>query len=247
MDSRGKRALASVLVASFASFSIAGCSGGSRHDESLDGFASAYVNFRKALRDTEIVSWAIALDQSEDVDAESGTNYRMAFVRALDTKISNRQRADAAAQALGFHNSTHPLDDFETRNDAVDETSLALVQAANAVKDERHRQQAVLVATSARRLEQSLTALRNNYVDTYYLQTNLLDAIVREKGDLGRVFTSMRDILPEKNKLWAEGQTLRKEEQTSLSRVQEQYAAFRGMTGIVLDYADESSGGNTKK
>jgi hypothetical protein len=212
-----------------------------RHDrESLNRFATAYVEFRRAVNDSEIVSWVIALDQSERTDGTSGTSYRRYFAGSLDVNVSNRDRAEAARLAVDYHDrkGREIMDDFDRRNAAMDQKSLALVEAANAIPNEGYKLQAVALATSARKNQHTLEALRENYVSTYDLQVELLNAIAKQDGNLGRVFKLMQEKLPDKQRLEAEGEKLRKDEQGSLQQLQEQYAAFKGLTGVTLDYVE---------
>ncbi len=82
---------------------------------------------------------------------------------------------------------SHPcvLDDFESHNGIVEQTSLALLEVANAIRSENYRQHAVGIGESARKIQLTFDALRENYVNTYDLQVPLLKAIAKENGDLG--------------------------------------------------------------
>jgi hypothetical protein len=208
--------------------------------ESLDKFGSAYVAFRKAAWDSEIVSWVIVLDQSESTDGSNGTSYRRRFADALDVTASNRSRADSAKQAVGYYdsNSTKAMDDFEVRNDAVHHKFLALVEAANGIGGENHRWQAIAVAESARKVDDTFEAMRTNYVGLYNLQIELLKQIALENGDLNQALPVMQGKVSEKKRLESETSRLRDEEQACQRTLQEEYAAFKGMTGITVDYVE---------
>lgn len=211
------------------------------HDRpSLNKFAANYIALRKAVNDSEVLSWVITLDQSERTDGSNGTSYRRYFAGALDVKASNRHRADSARQAMDYYdnNSTKMMDDFDSHNGAADQKSLALVESANTIRNENYRQQAVAIAGSARKIQRTFDALRENYVNTYDLQVVLLKAIANENGDLGRVFSLMQQKIPEKKRLESEADKLRRDEQASVQQLQEQYAAFKGITGITLDYVE---------
>jgi hypothetical protein len=82
--------------------STVGCSDSRRDTKSLQKFASAYVAFRKAEFDSLVMSWVIALDQSERTDGSNGTSYRRRFAGALDVQDNSRGRADSARQAIGY-------------------------------------------------------------------------------------------------------------------------------------------------
>jgi hypothetical protein len=229
-----------VSLSVFFSVLLTGCSY-VRHDrESLNKFATAYISFRQAVKDSEVVAWAIELDQSERTDGSNGTSYRRYFAGALDTTASNRVRADSAREAVEYHdsNSTKWTDDFDSRIAAVDEKSLALVEAANAIRSDGYRPQAVAIAESARKIQHTFDTLREDYVNIYDLQVVLLNTIAKENGDLGRALRLMQQKLPDQNRLEAERDKLLKDEQESLQRLQEQYAAFKGTTGTILDYVE---------
>jgi hypothetical protein len=206
--------------------------------ESLQKFASAYVAFRKAAFDSEVMSWVIALDQSERTDGSHGTSYRRNFVGALDSSTSSRDRADFARQAIEDYDtkSKEMLGGFDNRNQALDDTSLALVEAAHAIGNDDYRRQAIAIADSARSIEHTLDTLRKNYVDTYDMQVTLLSAIAKDHGDLNRVLNVLQKTASDKQRLNSESDKLRTDEQASSEKLQEQYAAFKGMTGIKLDY-----------
>jgi hypothetical protein len=225
-----------LLVVTF----FTGCSYVQLHHESLDKFGSAYVAFRKAARDSEIVSWVIVLDQSERTDGNNGTSYRRSFAGALDVTASNRRRADSAEHAVGYYNSnsTKALDDFEIRNDTTHSKFLALVEAANGIGRESHRRQAIAIAESARKIDDAFEAMRKNYAALYDFQIDLLKRIAQENGDLARALPAMQEKRPEKERLVSESNRLIAEEQASERKLQEEYAAFKGTTGITIDYVE---------
>ena len=222
--------------------SATGCSNIQSDRESLNKFASAYVAFRKALTDAEVMSWVIVLDQSERTDGSKVTAYRNFFAGALDVTASNEVRAGSARQAIKYQDSDSKMSEFDRRNDVLDSASLALVQAANAIRNENHRRQAVAIAESARNIEHRFSALRKDYVDTYDMQMVVVTAIAKARGDLNRAITAIREAVPEKKRLGSELDNLREEEQAELQRLQERYAAFKGTTGVTLDYVEPTSG-----
>lgn len=212
--------------------------------ESLDRFSSAYIGFRKTAYDSEVISWVVELDQSGSTDGGEGTSYRRCFVGALDAKASNRMRADSAGKGMGYYesNGAIAMDEFEARNDAADSTSLALVEAANGIQNERYRRQAVSIADSARKIAGTLGAMRSNYAALYDVQVSLLKSVSRENGDLGRSLNAMQRELPEKERLSGESIRLMNQEQSSQRELQERYAALKGMTGITTDYIEPARG-----
>jgi hypothetical protein len=212
-----------------------------RHDRgSLDKFGSAYVGFREAASDSEIVSWVIVLDQSERSDGSNGTSYRRYFVGALDVKAGSRVRTDSARQAVAYYNSnsTKAMDDLESRNDAAHEKFIALVEAANGIRVENYRRQALAVVESARKVDNDLEAMRRNYANLYDIQVAFLKRIDEEKGDLNRALPAMKEKIPEKERLASEGTRLRNDEQAQVRRLQEAYAAFKGSAGMMIDYVE---------
>ena len=84
--------------------------------------------------------------------------------------------------------------------------------------------------------EHTFDALREDYVNIYDLQLVILKTIAKENGDLGRALPPTQQKLSDHKRLAAERDKLLKDEQGSLQRLQEQYAAFKGMTSITLDY-----------
>jgi hypothetical protein len=153
-------------------------------------------------------------------------------------RFSATGKRDAAEQAVDYHDRKGPegIDDFDSRNVVVDQRSLALVD-----RNEGYRMQALALAKSARKTQRTFDALRENYVNTYDLQVELLNAIAKHEGDLGRVFNLMQQKLPDKKRLEAECDKLRRDQQESLQQLQEQYAAFKDMTGITLDYVEPAA------
>lgn len=227
------------FTAVFTSALFAGCSY-VRHDwESASKFAKAYVAFQGAVRDSEILSWVIALDQSGSADSEV-TLYRKRFYQAYDVKASNRDRVRAAREALEYYDrdSKKTMDEFDNRSTVLDQRSLALVEAANSIRNDEYQLRALAVAESARKMEHSFDALRETYSSTYDLQITFLNGMAEANGDLRRVSDLMREKLPEKKRLEAESDKLRKDEQEASQRLREQYAAFKGVTGVTLDYAE---------
>jgi hypothetical protein len=87
--------------------------------------------------------------------------------------------------------------------------------------------------------------LRKNYVGTYDLQMMLMNAVAAKHGDLNRIVNVMREKIPEKKRLSDEGDRLRNEEQAFGRTAQEQYAAFKGMTGVTLDYVEPPATGGS--
>jgi hypothetical protein len=211
---------------------LASCSCQRPDRESFDKFGSAYVAFRKAARDSAIVSWVIVLDQSERTDGSNGTYYRRYFAGALDVTASNRSRAASAKQAVAYYedNSTKAMDDFEARNDATHDKFLALVESANSVRGESRRQ-TTAITESARKIDDDFAAMRKSYVGLYDLQVDLLKRIDEEGGDLSRALPVMQAKALEKKKLENESSRLSDEEQADLRKLQEEYAAFKGLTG----------------
>jgi hypothetical protein len=148
-----------------------GCSSRRSDSESLRNFANAYVDFRKVQAETEILMWVVALDQSGAVSEEL-TFYRKSFAAAFNTKASNRSRAESAKAAITFYNekSKAALMEFSDDSEKLNEKSLRLVEAANAIEDGEHKKAAVQVANSARELQQKTEALYAEYVGIYDLQ-----------------------------------------------------------------------------
>ncbi len=208
--------------------------------ESLNRFATDYVAYRTALYDSEIGMYAILLDQAQRGDAREVSSYRMAFVKALDSKASKQERAYAATQSLAFYQrgSVGAMQTFENRNDIVDEKSLALVEAAHSMRNAAYRSQVIEIADSARKIQHTLVAIRENYFLIYDLQTLVLKAIARENGDLNKNFDIMREKSSELQRLTSESDSLLTEEQDGVRRLQEQYAALKGSAGISIDYIE---------
>lgn len=130
------------------------------------------------------------------------------------------------------------MDDFDDSIAAVDEKSLALLEAANAIRSNVYRPQAVAIAESARKIQHMFDALREDYINIYDLQLVILKSIAKEDGDLGRALPPTQQKLSDHKRLAAERDKLLKDEQESLQRLQEQYAAFKGMTSTTLDYVE---------
>jgi hypothetical protein len=234
----------SVSLSLFLLIPLTGCLYAWRDRESLNKFAMSYVTFRKAVGDpdgSEILAWVIELDQSERTDGSNGTSYRRHFAGALDSTATNRVRADSARQAVEDHVSMKLMEDFDRRNEAVDEKSLFLIEAANAIRSEGYRSQAAAIAETARKMQHTFDALREDYVDLYDLQLVLLNTIAKENGDLGKALPLVQQKLSDQKRLKTEIDKLLKDEQEELQRVQEQYAAFKGTTGTTLDYVEPSA------
>jgi hypothetical protein len=238
----------SAIVMALLFLSVTGCSFVRPDRESLNKFAVAYVDCRKAMNAAEVLSWVIALDQSEDV-SEGTTYYRRSFVDALNTRASNQERAAAARDALKYFNtkSKQALAEFSDDDATLDDKSLALVEAAGAIRDEEHRKEATQVAATARDIQQQLDTLTRKVGDIYDLQQKLMNTIADNNGDLRRSFGTMKDQIPQKQKLDAEAEELRNKEQSLTRIIQERYAAFKGMTGITLDYVEATSNDNAKQ
>jgi hypothetical protein len=228
------------LVLALLVISSSGCSFKRSDSESLKSFANAYVDFRKIQSQTEILMWVVALDQS-GADSEEPTYYRKSFRDAFNTKASNRSRAEAARAAIAYYNdkSKAALTEFSDDSNKLNEKSLHLVEAANAIEDGEHKKAAVQVANSARELQQKTEALYVEYVGIYDLQNKLMDAIAKNGGDLARTFPMMKDELTNKNKKDADAAAARDREQSLTREIEERYAAFKGMTGITIDYKPE--------
>lgn len=236
--------IASLLV--FIPVLFTGCFYARSDQESLNRFATSYVAFRRALNDpegSEVLSRVIELDQSERTDGTNGTPYRRYFYGALDTTDSNLGRADSARQAVQYHdnNSTKLMDDFDNRNAVVDKKSLALLEAANAIRSKVYRPEAVAIAESARKIQRTFDALREDYVNIYDLQLVILKSIAKENGDLSKALSLTQQKLSDHKRLAAERDKLRKDERETLQRLQEQYAAFKGMASITVDYVEPSA------
>jgi len=186
-----------------------GCSDSRRDTKSLQKFASAYVAFRKAELDSLVMSWVITLDQSERTDGSNGTSYRRHFAGGLDVQDNARCRADSARQAIGYYNNAKILDDFDNRSEILNDASLGLVEAANGIRDDSYRRQAVAISDTARTIVRIFDVLRKNHAETYDMQIALLSAIDKQGGDLGRVMSVMQENLPAKKRLESEADKLR--------------------------------------
>ena len=230
-----KIATSRILILSFLLFSV-GCTY-QRDRTSANNFATSYVDFSKAVADSEVVMWAIALDQFERPDEDSSTQYRKSLSAAFDWKAPNSSRANAAKEAIRFYNSksTTFVDDFDERNSKLNESLLAMTQNANAISNPNYRRQAIEIANLAGKIEHTFEALKKCYVNTYDIQLKLLKTMAQENGDLNRVFSEMKIAPEETKKLESEAASLRDEEQMSVQHIREQYAAFKGITGVTLD------------
>lgn len=77
-----------------------GCSNSLHEREAVNAFASNYIEFHKAVYDSEISMWVIALDVSGQVGDPSTTAYRQDFVKAFAAHLTNAERAENARQAV---------------------------------------------------------------------------------------------------------------------------------------------------
>jgi hypothetical protein len=214
--------------------------------ETLDAFASAYVGFHKAVYDSEISMWAVALDVSERPEHTGDqpiSFYRQNFVKAFDATSTNGARAKSARLAVTAHDSSKALDDFEVRNDTCDNKSLALIEAANAIRGDEYRKQAVSLAETARGIPSTLATLRTDYDKIYDVQVDLSSALAASNGDMRSILTLMKQKVPEQNELLVETEKLRAQEQAAVKEMEGQYAAIKGATGITVDYTPPSDSG----
>jgi hypothetical protein len=217
---------------------LAGCNAVNRNQESLNNFAKAYVEYRAALRDAVILSWAVGLDQDQEPGPEGTTYYRRAFLGVLDTKATNRARAQSAREALQYfqQKSTEMTKDFNDKVSVLDQKSLQLVEAANRIGNTIDREQAVQVADSARKAEKCLETLTTTYDEIYSLELTIIRAVSTWNGNLGMVVGERPELADEKMKLSASGHQLRDEEQRLERTIDEQYATFKGKTNVTVDY-----------
>lgn len=189
-----------------------------------------------------------------EIDAGGGdrnylTEYRISLEKAIDANSSNSERAAAARRAIELFNegSRKKLLDSPSRaNLALDEKSLALVEAAHAVGDERYRKEAIKIADTARRAQQILATLEQKRGDVYETHMEHMKVIAEEKGDLYRAMLLTKGKQPELPKLNAEIEEIYNKLETSKRTMQEDYAAFKGMTGVSVDYVEPATAGTNK-
>jgi chemotaxis protein histidine kinase CheA len=225
--------------------SLTGCFGPGDNREALNAFALAYVGFHKAVDDSEVSMWVIALDVSGD---RHTTAYRQNFLEAFDTHNTNRRRAENAKQAVLAREESNPvLDDFDMRNDKCDAKSLAMVEAANAIRDNAYRKQAVSLAGDARDIPAALGQMKMDYSQIYTLQVNLASELAANSGYMRAILPQMKRMVPEQKKLLEETDRLRDKLQTSVRAMETQYAAIKGMTGITIDYVPSTDGDGAKQ
>jgi hypothetical protein len=123
----------------------------------------------------------------------------------------------------------------------LDASSLELIQRANAIREDRYRKQAIRIADAARKNQQYLASLKSTAEDVYELQLQVMKKIAEQEGDLNRALPGMKDGINEMHKLSARVHEFVQKEQDGTKTVQEQYAAFKGMTGVTLDYNEPSA------
>ena len=128
------------------------------------------------------------------------------------------------------------MQDFDKGNEALDASSLQLIQCANAIREEGYRKQAIRVADAARENQHYLESLKSTAEDVYELQVEVMKKITEQGGDLNHALPAMKDGVDEMHKLFVRIHELVQKEQDCTKTIQEQYAAFMGMTGITLDY-----------
>lgn len=221
------------LTLVLATLLFASCANDVRDRDQLDAFAAAYVDFHKALYDSEVSMWATGLDVSGQ---ESLSPYRQAFVSAFDVRATNRVRVLNARQAVIAQRSDGLLDDFGNHIDVCDAKSLALVEAANHIEKEDFRRQAISLAATARSTLGKLTKLKDEYGEIYSLQVKLANELALSDGDLHGIRPLMAQMVPKQNKLFDETNELREQEQDSVRLMEGEYAALKGTSGITLDY-----------
>jgi hypothetical protein len=221
---------------------FAGCNQLNHDREAIDKFASAYIAFSKSIDDTDVIGWVIVLDQQQS-DDEDRTAYRVAFGNAFNVRSTNEFRAEAARDALRLfkNKSTSMLDDFDEREDTLNKNLLTLVESANAIRNKDYRQQAIQIGESAKNVKYAFTQLRVNFADVYNMQTRILKSVDRENGNLSRILDEMKTSVAQKTKLTTVEKDLRSQKETATQQMREQYAAFKGMTGITLDYVEPTS------
>lgn len=167
----------------------------------------------------------------------------------MNTRASKTDRAHSARQAVEFYTTKSKplLARFSDEVAALDTKSLALVEAASAVRDEGQRKEAVQVASAARDAEQQFEAVTQKVSDLYSLQARLMTAIAENRGDLGPAFASMGTSTPQRaDALNTEASELRNKAQSATRNVEERYAALKGLTGITLDYVETPAGNATQ-
>jgi hypothetical protein len=215
-----------------------------RDQGSLDKFAATYVKFRETLEPAKISAAAMLLDQGAPADADEDlTYYRSSYIKALNRRIDSKKRAEAAREAVEYYKSKSSpmMQDFDKHNDALNASSLELIQRANAITEDAYRKQAIQIADAARKNQQYLASLKSTGEDIYELQVKLMTKITEQEGDLNRALPAMKDALTEWDKLSARRHELFEKEQDFTKTIQEQYAAFKGMTGVTLDYNEPSA------
>lgn len=228
-------------------FGLYGCGHGQLKEggdqDSLDKFAATYVKFREALEAAKVPAYAMLLDQGAPAADENLTYYRRSYMRALDTKVISKKRAEAAREAVEYFTtkSSPVMQDFDKDNETLDASSLELIQRANAIREDRYRKQAIRIADAARKNQQYLASLKSTAEDVYELQLQVMKKIAEQEGDLNRALPGMKDGINEMHKLLARVHEFVQKEQDGTKTVQEQYAAFKGMTGVTLDYNEPSA------
>lgn len=248
INPKNEEHLAYFIVVALLLSPLIGCSDVRQNRDQLNKFAAAYVEFHKALTSAEVTSWVIEMDQAEST-TEQVTLFRANFVKTFGGNVTNHERVESARQALAAYDSKGKqiVDECETNNGIVDTKSLALIEAANAVEDEKYQKAAILVAGTARAIPESLETLRNDHSQIYSLQVGLLNAVVDNHGDLSRVVSLMKQGIPDEKKLSEEAAKLLDQEQASTRTMEGQYAAFKGLTGITVDYEYPPSSDETKQ
>lgn len=159
---------------------LVGCSA---DRESLDQFSHAYTVFQDAADEAEVSAGLPFYEQ---------TDFRKAVARATSPRASNESRARYAAVAIeAYHRQMPPmLAMFAEDLRRLDTSVIALIEAANRIRNEKARPKAIEIAHEAREIHRAYSELRPLYGRRVERLVELLEDIAAKGGALTAIDVS---------------------------------------------------------
>lgn len=214
-----------ILIALFFVFTKA------TENNGVNAFAQSYSDFRDQQYDTHIYSYVPVIDASSETGEE---NYFTYLARAVDTKQTNNFRKSNAEQALSSYDSLNQktMDTFSEHIGGLDSATSRLVEVANKINNDEYRTTAIEITKYARQIQQDYESLRLKYVERFNLQTNVLDKLVKNGGDIFSLGTTLKDGGTKIPKINEDIQSLIGDANKTSQKMNDVYASLKGRAGL---------------
>ena len=168
-------------------------------------------------------------------------NYDTYMAKAGDTQQSNSFRADNAQRALDSYKTIQlDINGFANSIGKLNSAELLLIENANAIKNHNYIEPAIKIAQYAREIQLDYESLRLKYVERFNLQTDLLQTLVNNKGNIYSppVLTKLKNAGARVPIIASEVKSLIEKIDKTSQEMSDSYFSLKGKSGLA-DYPNK--------